>query len=149
MDRQEPASCSFQCEVCAFELWLPIGKLGVSTLGLYDDARFPGRCILVLDQHEEQWEDLDSALLYSFVDDSQRAIAAIKSVTSVVRVNLAVLGNTDSHVHFHLIPRFPETEELPHKSPWNDKRPVSKLAAERASDLVDALRLAVDAGTRR
>jgi len=38
----------YRCATCGFELHHPIATLSVSALGLYDDARFPGRCILAL-----------------------------------------------------------------------------------------------------
>ena len=118
---------SYRCEYCGFALWRPIASFGVSFLGLYDDSRFPGRCILVVREHEERWEAMPSALLHDFVDDSQVAMKAISMATKCDRVNMAVLGNTDAHVHYHLIPRVPEVEPNPRKSPWSDPRPHGHL----------------------
>ena len=124
------AEISFLCDVCGFELWQPVAELSVSVLGLYNDDRFPGRCILVLKDHREHWEDLDSGLLGEFASDSQRAVKAITTATGSIRVNLAILGNTDPHLHFHLIPRNPNIEPNPKKSPWNDPRSPRYLETE-------------------
>ena len=118
---------SYRCELCGFSLWRPIARFGVSFLGLYDDSRFPGRCILVLQEHAERWESLPTALLHDFVDDSQIAMKAISMATNCDRVNMAVLGNTDAHVHYHLIPRISKFEPNPQRSPWSDPRPHGHL----------------------
>jgi diadenosine tetraphosphate (Ap4A) HIT family hydrolase len=133
----------FTCPVCEFSLWLPIASIGLSYLGLYNDARFPGRCILALEDHFEHWEDLDSSILHPLVDESQSAIQAIKTVTGSERVNLAVLGNTDGHIHFHLIPRYPLEEASPGRSPWNDPRPRSPMSEDQVDSLITSLRLAL------
>jgi diadenosine tetraphosphate (Ap4A) HIT family hydrolase len=127
---------SYSCATCDFALWNPVCQLDVSFLGVYNDARFPGRSILVLNKHIEHWEDVPSSLLNAYVADSQRAMKAISKLTGTPRVNLAVLGNTDSHVHFHLIPRYPHSEALPNKSPWNDPRPQTKMSSIAVAELV-------------
>jgi diadenosine tetraphosphate (Ap4A) HIT family hydrolase len=132
-------SPGYTCATCGFELWTPICQLGVSFLGLYNDDRFPGRSILALNEHVEHWQDVPTSLLNALVADSQKAMKAITAATHADRVNLAVLGNTDAHVHFHLIPRYPDNESLPNKSPWNDPRPQGKLDQFSVEELVAAI----------
>ena len=60
--------------------------------------------------------------MYDFMEDVRISIEAIKAVTGSERVNFAILGNRESHVHAHLIPRYPLVEEFPDCSPWNDTR---------------------------
>lgn len=115
---------------CGFVLWNPVAQSETSRLGLYDDARFPGRCILRLDAHYESLEELPEDVLMSFMQDIQAAMSAIKAATGAARVNVAILGNRDPHVHAHLIPRFPGEEEFPDCSPWNDMRVKAALPDE-------------------
>lgn len=124
------------CPVCEFTLFNPIHAFGNSTLGLYDDARFPGRAILKLEQHYELLEDTPEDIITQFMADSRESILAIKQVTGVERVNFAILGNTVQHVHAHLIPRYPETETFPGKSPWNDPRSHTFLTTEQNHQLI-------------
>ncbi len=128
------------CEECGFELWEPIVASQHSRLGLYNDDRFPGRCILVFRDHVEGIEELpmDSALGY--LRDIQLAVSAIKKATNAVRVNVSLLGNRDPHLHAHLIPRFPEREEFPDCSPWNDRRPKGLLGEHPVAELKDQIR---------
>lgn len=113
---------------CGFGLWQPIAQSEYSRLGLYDDARFPGRSILRLNEHYDAFESVPTEEVMGFMKDIQAAMAAIQAATGAARVNLAILGNRDPHVHAHLVPRFPENEEFPDCSPWNDLRPKTSLA---------------------
>jgi diadenosine tetraphosphate (Ap4A) HIT family hydrolase len=117
-----------RCDVCGFELWIPVKALEVSTLGIYNDNRFPGRSILVLNEHESLLEELTEETLFAFMLDVQKAVRAIKKSTGSNRVNVAILGNRDPHVHAHLIPRYPDNEEKPDSSPWDDPRDKGKLS---------------------
>ena len=127
------------CSTCNFELYNVIALLPNSTLGLYDDNRFPGRSILTLNKHYSHLEDIPDNELLMFMQEIKQAVASIKRTTKVDRVNIAILGNAVSHVHAHLIPRYPEQETFPNKSPWNDERelqPLNLLDKERLMDQI-------------
>lgn len=127
------------CIECGFGLWKPIAELEVSEIGLYSDSRFPGRCILKLNEHMTQLEELDEGLLLLFMKDSQRAIKAILKSTDAQRVNFSILGNAEPHIHAHLIPRVPELEEFPNKSPWNDSRERTDLSLFDETKLIKSI----------
>lgn len=115
---------------CGFALWLPIADSEHSRLGLYNDARFPGRSILTLKDHYESLEEVPMETMTGFIEDIQKTMTAIRTATGAARVNVAILGNRDPHVHAHLIPRFPSTEEFPDCSPWNDRRIKTALSED-------------------
>jgi hypothetical protein len=73
----------FSCPACSFSLWIPLATMSVSVLGLYDDARFPGRCILALNEHREDFSLLEKPLASEFFADCQRAARAIKAAVHV------------------------------------------------------------------
>lgn len=127
------------CPTCNFSLWLPISPLTVSSWGLYNDDRFPGRSIVSLTSHYEHLHEVPGKLLTSFMEDVQQASRSIMELPLVKRVNVAVLGNTVSHVHAHLIPRYPG-EAFPGKSPWDDPRPKGELPLEGVERLTAFLR---------
>jgi diadenosine tetraphosphate (Ap4A) HIT family hydrolase len=119
---------TFECKMCSFKLWLPIIRLKTSTLGLYDDARYPGRCILVFHNHIEDFAELDNESALSFIKDAQKAAMAIRKTTMAERINYAILGNAEPHLHMHLIPRKKQDDPIPNRSPWNHPAPLSKLS---------------------
>lgn len=61
----------------------------------------------------------------------------LKTVTGSNRINFSILGNMVSHVHAHLIPRYPELETFSGKSPWNDPRKLTSLSEEEEQDLIN------------
>lgn len=117
----------FRCARCGFELWLPAAELPSTVLGLYDDARFPGRCLLVLREHHEDLATLAPDLAALFLQDAQVVGRVLKRVTGTDRINYAILGNAEPHLHFHLIPRYPD-DPVPHRAPWSHPEPRRALA---------------------
>lgn len=135
------------CPECGFELWLPIGRLSVTTVGLYDDARFPGRLIVALDEHHEHFDELPPELTTRFVADLQAAGRLLRQATGSQRINYAVLGNMEPHIHAHVIPRGGPHDPQPNKAPWQSSAPRAALAAdERAKLIADLARALVDQG---
>lgn len=128
------------CEECGFSLWLPISSLSNSHVGLYSDARFPGRCIVSMREHFDHLDEVTPDSLFGFLMDVRNCVAAIKMATGVDRVNVAVLGNQETHVHAHLIPRLPSNEPNPSKAPWEDTRTKRPLDKAEEESLIDSIR---------
>lgn len=74
------SSASYACPVHGFKLWLPIERLSASAVALYDDARFPGRCILVLFEHQTALDELDPSTHIALSNDMREAGRAIRDV---------------------------------------------------------------------
>lgn len=124
------------CPVCNFKLFVPVSKMTVSALGVYNDARFEGRSILSLTPHYDSLEEVPIGAASLFMKDIQDAMKALQSATGAARVNVAILGNRESHVHAHLIPRYPAQEKFPDCSPWDDPREKTFLSDDDLSLLV-------------
>lgn len=128
------------CKICDFELFSPIVREPVTTLGLYDDARFRGRSILLLNKHFENIEELPTVVSNAFMEDIKLYVKVLKNVLNVSRVNVSILGNSVPHIHAHLIPRYPEVEKFPGKSPWNDPRPLEVLPTDDKKGLINDIK---------
>jgi diadenosine tetraphosphate (Ap4A) HIT family hydrolase len=135
---------SWLCSACGFDFYVPIGALRYTYVGLYDDARFPGRCLVAYRDHVEDFAEMSDASAHEFMDDVRRVGRILRRVVSADRVNYAVLGNAVTHVHAHVIPRW-DTDPLPTKAPWSDPRLATPLPEGERLDLVRRLRAAVDA----
>lgn len=148
-DQCSSSPLGFRCTECGFELWRPLWRFETSVLGLYDDARFPGRCLLVLDDHKVNFDDLPQRRAQAFAVDIQRAARAIRRALSPDRVNIALLGNTEPHIHAHLIPRYAD-DPIPLRPPWEHPEPKTKLSGAVLSDVVERLKnwLESNAGER-
>lgn len=128
----------FVCAECRFDIWLPVWEDIEVAVGLYDDARFPGRLILVLKRHHEHLDELSEGELGIFSVRMARWGGILRRGTGAARVNYAVLGNTQPHVHAHLVPRFPSEEPFPERPPWEDPRKRESLG-HRVPELVATL----------
>lgn len=132
------------CAVCGFALWLPVADLSVSRVGLYDDARFPGRSLLVLKEHYEDLLEVPQGLAEAYFEDLRRYGTALRAVTGAGRLNFAVLGNAVAHVHWHVFPRHRDLEPNPHRSPWDDPRPRGALTPVVRDRLISEIRHALE-----
>lgn len=130
------------CETCGFDLWIPIAAFGVSVLAFYNDGRFPGRCILALKDHADHPHEIPDDVAAQFALDQKRAGAAIMAATGADRMNYAILGNTVSHVHSHLIPR--RADEIIAARPiWESEDKQFKLPEAERDELIAAIRAAL------
>lgn len=132
----------YTCKSCSFGVWLPVADLSVATLGLYDDARFPGRSILVLREHAEDFDEIEGSLACAFIGDVRASSRAIRAVTKAVRLNYAILGNREPHLHAHLVPRKSD-DAVPTLSPWNHPEARSPLPEGEVVRLVEEIRTAL------
>lgn len=131
------------CELCngdGGEILLRAEKFRVV---LVDDAQYPGFCRVIWHDHVKEMTDLPVA-------DRSTLMAAVCKVESVVRavmqpekINLASLGNMTPHLHWHVIPRYPDDAHFP--SPvWaeSQRQPAPASLAQRQA-LLGALRSAI------
>ena len=131
---------AWRCSECAFTQPHPIARLRTATLAFYDDARFPGRSVLVLDAHATLIEDLPLATARDLALDVRQAAAAVRAASGARRINYAAFGNVVPHVHVHLIPRHGDWETAPAATAWNHPAPERHLVAAEADRLVAAIR---------
>lgn len=84
-----------------------ITEMEISTLLLFRDQRFRGYCILSFEPWDatsiESLMDEDYTL---FMTDLRTASAAIRHALKPDHMNYELLGNTNPHLHWHIIPRY-------------------------------------------
>jgi diadenosine tetraphosphate (Ap4A) HIT family hydrolase len=124
-----------RCGTCGFGVEHPVARLDAATLGVFSDARLVGRCVLVLDTHEEHFERLAPELAQRFMADATRAARAIRVATGAPRINYALLANQVNHLHLHLFPRGGSDDPDPRVSPWELELPEPPLASSRIATL--------------
>jgi diadenosine tetraphosphate (Ap4A) HIT family hydrolase len=137
------AALSWRCAVCGFAQPQPIAQLRATTLALYDDARFPGRCVLVLNEHATLVEELPLEVARDLALDLRQAAAAIRAASGARRINYAAFGNVVPHVHVHLIPRHGDWETAPAATAWDHPKPETPLDRSEADRLVAAIATAL------
>jgi diadenosine tetraphosphate (Ap4A) HIT family hydrolase len=84
---------------------LPIAELEVSRVQLCRDSDYPGRCCVVLKDHKNEVYMLEDEQRTKFFAEVSEVARAIKKVFKADKVNLAVFGDTVTHVHCHVVPK--------------------------------------------
>lgn len=136
-------SGGWRCRVCDFAQPQPIAQLRVTTLAFYDDARFPGRVVLVLGEHAESIEDLPAPVAGDLARDVRQAAAAVRAASGARRINYAAFGNVVPHIHVHLIPRHGDWETAPRATAWDHPEPERPLPSAEVDRLTAAIRSAL------
>jgi diadenosine tetraphosphate (Ap4A) HIT family hydrolase len=90
-------------------------------------------------EHFDHLNEVPPMDFVTFMEEIQACVDAIKMATGSERVNVAILGNAESHVHAHLIPRY-DDDPLPNKAPWEDPRPKAKLPVDDEDRLMELIK---------
>lgn len=106
-----------------------------------DHQFFPGYSVLILKTHAVEAHDLEPKLQLAFHQELMRAGQAIARAYHPRKLNYASLGNQDSHLHWHLFPRY-ETDPNRHQHPWFDAAKFSEFSttSTMAQDVAERLR---------
>src|SRR5262245_28185078 len=88
---------------------LLVAKMSSSSLYLERNQVYRGYCVLVYDlRHVTGVDELSPEEWQMLAGDIHRAQSAIVKACAPAHMNLASLGNVVPHLHWHLIPRYPD-----------------------------------------
>lgn len=84
-----------------------IADLSISTLSLFRDQRFRGYCILgFAPRSETMLEALSDEEYERFMADLRTTSRALRAALQPDHMNYELLGNTNPHLHWHVVPRY-------------------------------------------
>jgi diadenosine tetraphosphate (Ap4A) HIT family hydrolase len=69
-------------------------------------GRLFGKCHVLSKKHYVNLYDMPKDELAGFMADIQTAAKALQEVTGAIKINYEIHGNTGSHLHCHLFPRY-------------------------------------------
>lgn len=125
-------------------------KTGYVVLG--DHQRFKGYTLFLCKEHASELHFLSKEFKTNFLEEMTLVAEAIYNVYKPDKMNYELLGNGDSHLHWHLFPRFDgdlgtygnngkgPVWWLPKEEMWND---TYKLTEEELMLQVNALKLEI------
>ena len=85
----------------------PVCKLGISSLYLFREQSYRGRCLIVLDRHAEEYAQLTHQERAQLQEDLYRVTQALDELLHPGKVNLGSFGDTVRHFHIHVVPKYP------------------------------------------
>lgn len=88
------------------DLMVEIAPLQVSTLFLFKEQTYHGRCLVAYRDHVKELFELDDEQLHLFMQDVKRAAAAMQKAFSPAKINYGAFSDKLAHLHFHLVPKY-------------------------------------------
>ena len=87
-------------------LMIEIGKLSVSTVFLFKEQTYRGRCNVVYKDHVKELFQLDDQELVAYMKDVKKVAEAVDKAFQPNKINYGAYGDTLHHLHMHLVPKY-------------------------------------------
>lgn len=99
------------CQYCRkdqrlHDLMLEVAPLKVSTLYLFKEQTYRGRCVVAYRAHVNELFELPAEELALFMRDVSLAAKAIKATTGAAKINYGAYSDKLPHLHVHLVPKY-------------------------------------------
>ena len=91
-------------------LMIEIAKLEVSTVFLFKEQTYTGRCNVVYKDHVKELFELDQHELAAFMNDVKKVAAAVDKAFHPSKINYGAYGDTLHHLHMHIVPKYENKE---------------------------------------
>ncbi|HEY9248570.1 MAG TPA: HIT family protein [Rariglobus sp.] len=88
------------------DLMIEIAPLQVSTLYLFKEQTYHGRCIVAYRGHVNELYELPASELALFMQDVTRAAKAMKTAFNPAKINYGAYSDKLPHLHVHLVPKY-------------------------------------------
>lgn len=86
-----------------------------------EDPDYPGYCRIIWNDHVAEMSDLAPDARAHLMDVVHAVEASLRRLLQPGKINLAALGNRVPHLHWHVIPRFPDDPHFP-DAVWAPRR---------------------------
>jgi diadenosine tetraphosphate (Ap4A) HIT family hydrolase len=80
--------------------------MDISTLYLFKEQTYQGRCLLSFRGHKSELFDLQDQELMLFAKDLKRASNALSKAFDADKINYGAYSDKLPHLHFHLVPKY-------------------------------------------
>jgi len=88
------------------DLMIEICDLDVSTVFLFKEQTYKGRCVVAYKKHEVELYELDDKELLAFMKDVNKVASALKRLFNAEKINYGAYSDKLPHLHIHLVPKY-------------------------------------------
>ncbi|OMF18529.1 HIT family protein [Paenibacillus sp. FSL H8-0548] len=135
---------TMECNYCANDgrlekIMIEITKLRVSTVYLFREQTYKGRCVVALNEHHNELFHLTQEAQDAYMRDVAQVASAIEKAFTPGKINYGAFGDTMPHVHFHIVPKQkdgPEWGKMFEMNPSGNKQ----LTEEQYQDLIEQIK---------
>ncbi|EJN06707.1 HIT family protein [Herbaspirillum sp. YR522] len=104
---------SATCELCAGDGGELLWQHPSLRVVLVDEPDYPGFCRVIWNSHVKEMTDLSPSERTLLTDAVWAVETALRETMRPEKINVATLGNMTPHVHWHVIPRYPDDRHFP------------------------------------
>ena len=90
------------------ELMIEICDLKTSTLFLFKEQSYPGRCVVAFKDHVNELYELSVDDRNLFMLDVAHVAKTMNKVFSPDKINYGAYSDKLAHLHFHIVPKYEE-----------------------------------------
>jgi len=87
-------------------LMIEICKLEASTLYLFKEQTYRGRCVVAYNGHKSELFDLNDEERSLYMKDVSRVAGALSKAFSPDKINYGAYADKMTHLHFHIVPKY-------------------------------------------
>ena len=88
------------------DLMIEICDLSVSTVFLFKEQTYKGRCIVAYKDHNIELFELSDSELLAFMKDVNKVAATMKKLFGAEKINYGAYSDKLPHLHMHLVPKY-------------------------------------------
>ncbi|MFJ7974868.1 HIT family protein [Peribacillus sp. JNUCC 23] len=92
-------------------LMIEICQLDVSTVFLFKEQTYTGRCNVVYKDHVKELFQLDQDELAAYMNDVKKVGEALDKAFQPNKLNYGAYGDKMHHLHMHIVPKYEDKEE--------------------------------------
>jgi diadenosine tetraphosphate (Ap4A) HIT family hydrolase len=123
------------------DLMVEICDLSVSTVFLFKEQTYAGRCVVAYKDHVNQLFELPEAERNAFMADVAQVAGAIDAAFHPVKINMGAYSDKLQHLHFHLVPKYVDGPDYGGVFQMNPQK--SYLTDEANEDLITKIKAAL------
>jgi len=87
-------------------LMIKVCELPVSTVFLFREQSYKGRCIVAYKDHATELYELEGAALLAYMEDVNKVARAMKEIFNPAKINYGAYSDKLPHLHMHLVPKY-------------------------------------------
>ncbi len=89
-----------------YSLMIEIAKLDASTVFLFKEQTYRGRCLVAYKDHVNELFELSDEERNAFMKDVARVAKAMSLAFNPKKINYGAYSDKLAHLHFHLVPKY-------------------------------------------
>ena len=119
-------------------LMIEICKLNYSTIYLNRNQKYPGRCVVKLNEHKTEYFQMTKEQRDGYFEELAATAKAIFELYHPDKINYATFGDLLQHLHVHVTPKYENGPDW--GKYFRDDAPATVLTEEEYAERVAAIR---------